>query len=348
MRGFPDLFVRADGTRITSPGEWMAHRAALKEMLEHYFYGRWPGKPREARLEVLEREDAFGDGLAVRENCHLHINAAAAVPVSILRPAKEGRYPVITFNAPKLGLCPVEREVIERGYIVACFNRHYIVGDPKLAPETEGWAIDLPCSTIMAWGWGHSALADALEEMPYTGPLIATGHSRGGKAAICAGIYDERFVVVAPNNSGCGGAGALRILGTVDGGRGDSERCETVERVTAVFPDWFTEKFSTFGSDESKLPFDAHTLRALIAPRSFFCSEGEADDWANPYGTQLAWEKAQCVYDLLDVPKANAFHLRPGGHGFGEVDWLALLEFCDFRLFEKPIRNAAFFEAKIT
>ena len=40
-----------------------------------------------------------------------------------------------------------------------------------------------------------------------TDKIIATGHSRGGKVALCAAIYDERIALCAPNGSGCGGAG---------------------------------------------------------------------------------------------------------------------------------------------
>ena len=40
-----------------------------------------------------------------------------------------------------------------------------------------------------------------------TDKIIATGHSRGGKVALCAAIYDERIALGAPNGSGCGGAG---------------------------------------------------------------------------------------------------------------------------------------------
>ena len=41
----------------------------------------------------------------------------------------------------------------------------------------------------------------ALADMKRT---VVTGHSRGGKTALCAGIYDERIAITAPNSSGTG------------------------------------------------------------------------------------------------------------------------------------------------
>ncbi len=50
---------------------------------------------------------------------------------------------------------------------------------------------------IAAWAWGYPLLIDAFERMDCidASRVISTGHSRGGKAALCAAIYDERIAI---------------------------------------------------------------------------------------------------------------------------------------------------------
>ena len=190
----------------------------------------------------------------------------------------------------------------------------------------------------MAWGWGHSLVADYLETCDWAGEMICTGHSRGGKAALCAGVMDDRFAVVAPIGSGCGGAGSARYLGTLDGSRQDPDKCETIGRMAHAFPKWMGLRYAEFGTKEPpfpvgeetyRLPLDAHMLRAACAPRAVFSSEGTEDYWCNLFGTQLCWQAAQPVFDFLDAAERNGFNARPGRHDFSAQDWRALIDFCD-------------------
>lgn len=178
--------------------------------------------------------------------------------------------------------------------------------------------------------------------------LVATGHSRGGKAALAAAAFDERFAICAANNSGAGGAGCFRLLGDRHGQTQDSGTVESMDRVGHAFPHWWNEAFLAFGADappyghaeEARLPFDLHILKALIAPRALITTEGLDDTWANPYGTWKTWQAAQPVYGLLGAGDRNAVFYREGGHGYGEADCQAVLDFCDMVFFGKNLRTA--------
>lgn len=214
-----------------------------------------------------------------------------------------------------------------------------------------------------------AAITTSCEDIATACKIIATGHSRGGKVALCAAIYDERIALCAPNGSGCGGAGCFRFLG---GRYGEGiGLCETAGSINDMLGYWWTDAFGEFGArqkrytrsnfpvaknqmefmanfsldklgtlqDEDRLPFDMHFAKALIAPRALITTDGLGDVWANTFGTQVTWRAAQEVFDFLGVPEKNALHFREGKHEFQAADWIAIVDFCDEMFFGKTSAN---------
>lgn len=350
-RYMPNPRLKPDGTLVKDAAEWETHKETLRALAQEHMYGTWPGKADRVTAEKTGSEVVFG-GKGIRERVLLTVTYQGedfTMDVAICRPNDAGKHPVIITNAITHDLTgrfanDVGEKLVDRGYAQVAFLMNDLVPDVQLVKylnltldENKRYP-NLSCGTIMAWGWGHSVTADYIETCGYAGPLICTGGSRGGKAALCCAIFDDRFVVAAPTISGCGGTGAARFCGTTDGSRQDSVRCETIGRITEVFPDWFNARYATYGPHEepfaiddkvNHFPLDANVLRAMVAPRAVFSSDGEEDHWANPYGTQIAWMAAQPVFDWLGVPGSNCFHIRPGVHGFDPQDWEAMLDFCD-------------------
>ncbi len=348
-RYLPDPFLKKDGSRITHPSEWPEQAARIRELASENMYGIWPEKPRTLNAVLCESQDAYF-GKAKRDFITLTVDDQYPISVQYIRPAGSGIHPVIVFNTNRMSMrSPYEYEaVITAGYGIVSFDREMIRPDLQMAKHGhyEEDALSrsyppLPCGDIMAWAWGHSVIADWLKTLEDTGDLICTGHSRGGKAALCAGIYDDRFQVTAPIGSGCGGLGCARFSGTLALDRQDETKCETIGRMAHVFPTWMNEQYASFGTQSApypigdevnSFPLDAHMLRAACAPRAVFNSEGTEDFWANSFGTQLCRDAAQKVYDFLGVPDRNVFHIRPGIHDFNREDWAALIDFCDIVL----------------
>ena len=347
----PSPLKLPDGSILTDPSQWPAQRDYLKALLEHYMFGQWPGIDHEVSGEIRETV-RIGDTIR-KEFVRLSIPSGIAFDLELTYRADLRQMPVMVYNSGPDQRAKATAELLAEGYVLAAYNREQIIPDiakpggppPNLPPRP-----DLPCGDIMGWGWGSTLVVNYLEQRGMAdGPLIATGHSRGGKAAACAAIYDDRFDVAAPMGSGCGGMGSDRFIGTLAGDRQDSSLCETIGFITHVIPIWFSPLFGSFGKRdkphditerEQRLPFDSHTLRACMAPRAVFDSEGTEDNWANPFGTQLAWQAAQPVFDLLGVPERNGYHIRPGKHDFSREDWLALITFCN-RIFGKNPPAAA-------
>ena len=369
----PDPFIKPDGTRVATREEWPEQREYLKAMLAHYLYGEMPPAPGNTTGKVLFSRMCY-HGQAIAETVQITFGEGLSFNADILRPAKEGKVPVITWNQFKdRHGCPEEEEVVvRRGYAVAEFEKEQLAEDNAngitgpLASAYPGYS----WGTIAMWAWMQSRLIDYLATTDYADmdKIVATGHSRGGKVALCAGIYDDRIALCAPNGSGCGGAGCFRFLG---GRLGEgTAMCETAGSVCDAFPFWWVDEFGKFGlrsqtwtrstcanmgnpleamrgmmsvagktAHEDKLPFDLHFAKALIAPRALITTDGLADAWANTFGTQVTWRAAQEVFDFLGVPQNNALHMRDGAHKFQGIDWIAIVDFADSVFFGKDIQN---------
>lgn len=84
----------------------------------------------------------------------------------------------------------------------------------------------------------------------------------------------------------------------------------------------------SFAGRETELAHDMHLIKALIAPRYLFETNGTGDIWANPRGSYYSYRAAKRVWDFLGEGAA-AVHYRDGGHGHTMADITAFLNFID-------------------
>ena len=157
--------------------------------------------------------------------------------------------------------------------------------------------------------------------------IAFTGHSRGGKTALLAGVMDTRAAIVNPNDSGAGGAGCYRIHTKAVYEQGEEKRSEQLSDLVKNFPHWFGPEMNAYAEREQDLPFDEHMLKALVAPRVLFTSEACGDVWANPVGTYATNLAAAPAFDLYDVPENLLWYWRHGYHyhEISDVEMLANL-----------------------
>lgn len=191
-------------------------------------------------------------------------------------------------------------------------------------------------TSIMAWAWALMRGMDMIEEDPALDQhkVVVTGSSRLGKAALLAGAFDERFAVVAPNQTGGGGAPLnKRHFG------------ENVQTEIHSFSHWFCRAYDKYEENEAAMPFDQHLLLACIAPRSLMI-QGFDEKWFDTKGEFLALQAASPVWKLLGkkgLPEVDypgdydrsaigpvvAYYHRPLGHGISAIDWQWMLDFAD-------------------
>lgn len=149
--------------------------------------------------------------------------------------------------------------------------------------------------TIGAWAWGGGRVMDYLEtDAQIDAKRVAlVGHSRGGKTALWVGAQDQRFALVVSNDSGSTGAAISR--GKVG---------ESIAKIHAGFPHWFSKNYQKYQGKEAELPVDQHLLLGLIAPRLLYVASASAseDTWSDPEAEFQSGVAASPVYRFTGLP----------------------------------------------
>ncbi|GAA1116968.1 hypothetical protein GCM10009630_13370 [Kribbella jejuensis] len=294
-------------------------------------YGRTPDGGKLSELALQSREEGVLDGAADR----FRHRATVACPLGNLEfdtllhlPSGVNAAPVVVilnFNGNDQTLSPVSgwdassfpyQKIAQAGYAVLTADYREIEPDDPNPPSpgVRGLFPEETWGAVAAWAWGLSRLLDiaaTVDRIDLT-KTVALGHSRLGKAALWAGVLDERITVTASNESGCCGAALFRHPGGED-----------IEAITRRFPHWFVPSFAQYAGREDELPVDQHQLLASIAPRRVYVCSAEDDAWADPEGERLAVEAARPAFG----PDGIGYHIRPGGHALLEEDWLKVLAF---------------------
>jgi hypothetical protein len=336
IQELPDPFLMNSGKRVSSKKDWSQRRKEIQAMFLDYQYGHLAPAPANLKAKEVSTKK-LESGSATEKQLLLTMGPEEKVSLHLILtlPAGKGPFPVIVKGDLCWGRVAPEMiaDAVRRGYLVAEFDRTEIA--PDNADRTKGIHPLYPqydWSTLGAWAWGYHRAVDYLAQLKAVDQkhMAITGHSRGGKATLLAGALDERIALVAPNGSGCGGAGCYRVQG---------DKSEDIAAIINRFAYWFHPRFKDFIGHVNQLPFDQHSLKALVAPRALLSTESLDDLWANPMGTQVSFDAARQVYEYLGAADKIGIHFRKGPHAHNEEDWKALLDFADLQFFGKKVET---------
>lgn len=332
VRGeLPNPFVMEDGSAVDTAEKWQERRKEIYKSAVELQYGTIPPKP-----EVLKVETLFNWEHDLCSSYRITAGTKekqVSFHMKVYRPRSETPCPVVV-NGDLSFLHHFSQEYIKtftnNKISFAFFDRtelaHDVCGEGRRQGQLYEVYPEYTFGAIGAWAWGYMRCVDALEiigkeDMDF---VVFSGHSRGAKTAMLAGVLDERAKIVAPNGTCAGGCGCYRVITTATNEMGVTRKCETLSDMIRVFPFWFGEGMADYVDKEEKLPFDSHFLKALVAPRVLVVTDGASDLWANPLGTYYTTQAAKEVYKFLGVENNIYWSFRKGGHGhrIGDIELL--------------------------
>lgn len=325
LEKLPDLFRMENGKKVQTREDWEARRKELFRTAVELQYGTQPPAP-----EFLEVETLYESPLHNTYKIH---TGTKTHPISfrmkIILPKGVVSRPVIVDGDLCFGYA-MDKDFLAAaldenvGWVL--FDRTELAHDLQNEGRRKGELYDVyPEKTfgaLGAWAWGYSRCVDALEKLALPGidlsSIAFSGHSRGGKTAMLAGVLDTRAAVVNPNATCAGSCGCYRIhmSGYSDGI--PEKRSERLSDLWKNFGYWLGPEMGQYAEDETTLPFDCHFLKALVAPRVLFVSEAAGDIWANPVGSWQTTMAAREAYRFLGAEENLYWYFRPGTH-FHEV-----------------------------
>jgi hypothetical protein len=383
----PDPLVLANGAKITDARTWHEQRRPeILRLIAENVFGRAPEPPPDLAIDVFDKGTLAFDGKARRKQLTIYFGADRSdnyVDVAVYTPVgSDGPAPLLVqlgwspnnlaiedpgvkvgraWSAATKARTPAPEGrpfggvvdvpgLVARGYGVATFNyndvdpdsldsvahgvRALFLKDGQQEPAADEWG------AVAAWAWAVSRVVDYLVTDPDVDAerIGVLGVSRLGKAALWAGARDERIALVIASASSDGGAALMR--------RNYGERIAHLVEPSR-FPFHYARSYVSWAERIDALPFDGHSLIALVAPRPLLLQTGNTDHRTDPYGEFLAAKAATPVYELLGAQGIEQYSMpavgeplmttlgyliHEGGHGALPSDWPVFLDFMDKHL----------------
>lgn len=261
-----------DGRLVRTAAEWSERRSEIWGYW-HRVMGPWPALIARPKLEVLASESREG---FLQKRVRIELAAGQASEAWLLAPAGQGPFAavLVPFYEPEtsIGLGKPGRDfayqLTRRGLVTLSIGSP---GGDAWKPDRGGAA----CQPLSYLAYLAANAANALANLPEVDPerLGVVGHSYGGKWALFAGAFCDRFAAVAVSDPGIVWDETRPnvnywepwYLGL------DPQRTRTPGVVTIENPRTGAYRQLV------EAGHDLHELHALIAPRPWFVSGGSED-----------------------------------------------------------------------
>lgn len=373
----PDLLKTSDGQVVSDAKTWLKkRRPEVLKMVEEIQFGKMPERPKNMSFDVFDKGTPVFNGKAIRKQVTIYfdkadtahkmtlliyvpanaktsspllLNISFAAPNQIVddggvkigeiwnptdgkktkadQPSRFGKINVEQFIDAGFGFATVYYGDIEPDFKdgIKYGIRGKYLASGRTRPADDEWG------AISAWAWGLSRAMDYFEKDKQIDAkrIAVQGASRLGKTVLWTGASDQRFKMVIASISGEGGAAISR--------RNYGETTAHITDPSRYFYQ-FAAKYNSYSNRNNDLPFDAHFLVALMAPRPLLLHTGNTDYWSDPKGEFLSAIEATKVYKLFgetgvettEMPKPNdtnllmnklGYFMHDGGHTVLPEDW---------------------------
>ena len=342
----PDVFLMNDGTRVNSIEDWKKRRKEIYKTAVELQFGTQPPKPEVLEFEKLNESEPGGMTIfQIRAGTK---EKQVVLSMKIVRPdASFGeKVPAVVCGDASFRYWH-DKDFIsafkDNGIALVLFDRLPLAHDVKNEGRSKGGLYkvytEYTFGAIGAWAWGYSRCVDVLEQLDYIDMscIAFTGHSRGAKVAMLAGVMDERCTIVNPNETCQGACSCYRIYMRANKEDGNNLGSETLKHSVDTYGFWFGEGMADYVGREDELPFDSHYLKALVAPRVLCDWEAASDIWASPIGSWQTTMAAKEVYKFLSCEDNLIWYFRTGTHSHSLCDIQQLINVIQNRYRNKPL-----------
>jgi hypothetical protein len=307
-RELPDPFLTVQGSRITKKSEWACRRSEIAQLTQAYEFGPIPGPPTFLNASVVNENKLFvtvtvdGKTITFTANITYPIVGKAPYPALILfddrtRIPKPPNIAIISFSIQ----------------IVAGSTYSGVPYRPGLFHDLYG--IGHPARRMAAAVWAISRLIDAIEltaAQTSLDPtrLAITGCSRDARMVLAVGAFEERIALTIVQEAGEGGDSCYRLMQDDKAG---VDICNTLQ-CEPFDPEFYGLRrgFKQFHDNPHQLPYDRHSVAALVAPRALLVLQGDGD-FNQPRSSFQCMGATKKVYEALGVGDRMAVSLW-GGH----------------------------------
>ncbi|KAJ7760464.1 Glucuronoyl esterase catalytic domain from Hypocrea Jecorina [Mycena metata] len=291
----PDPFTFLNGQKVATFADWECRKKEMSILLQQDELGIIPPRPESMNVSFS------GTTLTITAT---HAGKSITFAPTI-------KYPT-TGTAPFPALIGMGGISIPSpaGVAIITFNNEQMAQQDTLASRGLGlffnlYGADASAGAMSAWAWAVTLIMDALEQTPAarinTARVGVSGCSRNGKGALVAGAFEPRLVLTIPQESGSGGTDSWRISDFIlSTGVLTQTASEIVQENV-----WLGSSFDQFANTSvDRLPFDHHSLGALVAPRGLFVIDNVGIDWLGPFPSFGAMVSARAAWTAMGVTDA--------------------------------------------
>lgn len=307
IASFPDPFLMESGTRIASRSDWACRRAEISAQIQHWELGTKPAPPPASDLTATYSGGKLSVVVKVGSK-------SITLSTTISTPSGAGPFPALI----QMDGSGVPASLFtSKGIATMTFTSSALASMMPTRGSGPFWDLfpDKTAGAYAGWAWGVSRLIDGLEKTADqnkidTKHLAVSGCSYAGKMALWAGAFDERIALTIPEESGGGGEASWRFMATQTG---------TEDLEAAQGTGWYSSNLQQFkNADAPKLPFDQHSLVAMVAPRAVLAIGNTSIDRLGSQAGYASMKAAAEVYKALGVPERLGYsQVAAGSHCSG-------------------------------
>lgn len=340
----PNPFIFNDGSKVLTAKDWEERKKEIFKVAVELPYGVQPPKPEFFEVEQLSNCKK-GDTVSYKIYAGTNEKQVSLL-MRVFRPDIDDKVPAVVCGDACWSYSHDKdyiKAFTDNGIALIMFNRLELAHDIQYEGRSKGALYKVypngNYGALAAWAWGFSRCVDALETFDYidTDCIAFTGHSRGAKTAMLAGVLDERAAIVNPNETNQGSCSCYRIDMRAIKEDGKELRSETLTDLSKNFDFWISQEFATYAGREDELPFDAHYLKALVAPRKLCVWEAASDIWTNPIGSWQTTLAAGEVFKFLGAEENLIWYFRTGYHSHDICDVKQLVKVIKAHRGEEPL-----------